>query len=450
MKFTYPIKSTYVSDWGIQEALRELIANGLDAQAQQGAPFSHSYNPKRKRVILKNLGVRLPLDAFYFGGSDKLGEAGIIGKYGEGLKLAMLVIARSDEHSMTLTNGDEIWTPKLEADKHTGVQCLVVRKKANPVQEADLYVTVNGVSPEDWDGARRRFLALKQDVPFFTNKDGTILNPKEAGSVYVRGVWVQDLPNYKYGYAINADLDTGRDRRLPNLRQLTPAIGELLTDYVLEAQPNTEDRKQRETWLYSLLLAGGGEAQALRDAGLYAFRDAVKSRFVAEHGDSAVPVMSGVAPHILEEWRSLGKTPVVVGQALYEGLMYDYDSIDVVRAELAKQVLITHPENELEASELRTLTRAKAVLTAILESSPVPVPPVYVASFGSPNTLGLYVEGSIFIKRQELADFGGALSTLIHEAAHAAGPDGTLRHLRAIEHLTAAAFNHLTARPSPA
>ena len=89
VKLVYPIKPAYVQDWTPKEALRELIANGIDGETQFGAAFSHTYDPKKQLLELRNTKVKLPIDALFFGGSDKADDSALIGRYGEGLKLVL-------------------------------------------------------------------------------------------------------------------------------------------------------------------------------------------------------------------------------------------------------------------------------------------------------------------------------------------------------------------------
>jgi hypothetical protein len=121
VKFQYPITVDYVRDWTIREAIRELVANGIDGESQNGAAFTAKHDPKREILSLINRGVTVDAKALYFGGTSKHGYVRYIGQYGEGLKIAMLVFARLG-YKLLIRNGSEVWQPRLSPTS-SGKKC---------------------------------------------------------------------------------------------------------------------------------------------------------------------------------------------------------------------------------------------------------------------------------------------------------------------------------------
>ena len=79
----YPISSNYVSAWTVQDATRELLQNAMD---------SGEWRVEADGSLV-NKGTLRP-EHFLLGCSEKT-SSDAIGQFGEGLKLALLVLARN-------------------------------------------------------------------------------------------------------------------------------------------------------------------------------------------------------------------------------------------------------------------------------------------------------------------------------------------------------------------
>lgn len=430
MKIPYPIKSSYVADWTLVEALRELVANGLDAQTQHSSSFGYSYLGSKRTLTLRNVGVKLPIDALYFGGSEKADKTSLIGKYGEGLKLAMLVIARTPGVRMRVVNGNELWTPAFEKDAKTGMESLVVRIKKTEEESSDFVITVSGVERDVWTKVRDLFLALKDAAVVWQSETGSILPKTEAGNIFVHGVKCATLTEFEYGYNIDADIDTGRDRRIPNMSELRAHVGELLSEWT----PEGESPEARSLRIYELLSKGQGEATALQTGSLWHMRNDLKARFLETHGANAVPVTS--TQHA-DDWRFLGKTPVMVTAPLYEGLCYAFDDISAAKANLARSIVEEYKPIDLEDAEARVLVQVETLLKQAQNGE---LRPFHVVKFHDDELLGLFDKNEVFLRRSVLSSFPKALMVAAHEVAHSAGPDGSLGHVRKMERLLESAL----------
>ena len=140
MKFQYPITAYYVRSWSIRDALRELISNGLDGQTVSGERFEARHDPKKDILYLTNFNTIVDAKALYFGGTSKIDDRRLIGQYGEGLKLAMLVCARAGV-KLVIRNGPEVWTPSIEPDK-LGTQVLTVNIRKGSESAVDFLIEV--------------------------------------------------------------------------------------------------------------------------------------------------------------------------------------------------------------------------------------------------------------------------------------------------------------------
>ena len=94
MKYNLNLTENYVAHWGLTEAIRELLANNIDESGTMSYSAQTQVNPTDRLSEIKFTTSReLPLDVFLLGYSVKANNHAI-GQYGEGLKLAMLVLTR--------------------------------------------------------------------------------------------------------------------------------------------------------------------------------------------------------------------------------------------------------------------------------------------------------------------------------------------------------------------
>ena len=84
------INTGYVSSWDLWSACREILQNALDAHDQGYKMTIMRGKGANPTVYIKNEGVSLDRKALLLGTTSKDG-GGFRGKFGEGLKLALLV-----------------------------------------------------------------------------------------------------------------------------------------------------------------------------------------------------------------------------------------------------------------------------------------------------------------------------------------------------------------------
>ena len=75
MRIPLTIDANYLPEWGVQEGLRELIQNTLDAEDATGQRSSIRYSTRSQTVTLKNPGARLDRDALLMGMTTKADDA---------------------------------------------------------------------------------------------------------------------------------------------------------------------------------------------------------------------------------------------------------------------------------------------------------------------------------------------------------------------------------------
>ncbi len=112
MKFTLPISDGYVASWGLWEAVREIWQNAMDAADEDPSclvTLSHEEGVLRIETSIGSLDP----STLVLGSTSKKDRPGQRGKFGEGYKLALLVLARLGLPTL-INTGDEVWSARLE------------------------------------------------------------------------------------------------------------------------------------------------------------------------------------------------------------------------------------------------------------------------------------------------------------------------------------------------
>ena len=93
--FELPLTPNYVRDWDFSMAVRELIQNGLDQQSVDAKSlFSVDYDPDPQKLKFTNARSRLKVNTLLLGRSSKSNDEDTVGQFGEGYKIAALVLNR--------------------------------------------------------------------------------------------------------------------------------------------------------------------------------------------------------------------------------------------------------------------------------------------------------------------------------------------------------------------
>ena len=106
----------YVSDWTFCDAIRELIQNGTDQEIiDKSNTFSLTYLRDENKLILRNEKSFLKINTLLLGSSSKSNNDEVVGKFGEGYKIAALVLNRLGK-KITIYNNEnnEIWESRFK------------------------------------------------------------------------------------------------------------------------------------------------------------------------------------------------------------------------------------------------------------------------------------------------------------------------------------------------
>lgn len=436
MKFRYPITASYVSDWKLAHAVREVIANALDAETEHGAKFVVKYDTAKERLTVRNENIKVDAKALYFGESSKRGDERFVGQYGEGLKLAMLVFARMGLDVLIKNGDDESWKPLIEKDG-LGVETLCVDITKAKRAENNFEIVIPDINEEFWETMQGWFLRLRAPVEVHKTRAGELIDdPDFTGKIYVRGVYVTTREKYDFGYNF-FNVDTGRDRRVPSNYDIDWAINAMWNELSTRANAKLVAR------MYKSFEREAAEQEVFNYSAPDGLVDAMLARFREEYGEDAVPVVGTAEGTGLEH---LGFTPVPLASKLVALLRRRLPSPERMIKEHSEKVEERYPLDALSDDERTALNAALDLVGPHVRDASARTS---VVRFASNKVEGLHHGEQIFVARTSLADFGKLVMLLVHEFAHDFGFDGTAAHVDAIHRISESVINSLWSKAGP-
>ena len=206
----YGIGKEYLKDWGLNEALREIYQNFIDFGEYDEKVLTVHNNPKKGIVYLSNDFDPEDFSFLKIGKSIKHSEDAI-GKHGEGLKMAFLILLRLG-YKLKIKYKDICITSNWNTQNLIG-ETLELKVEQNTAFVKKF--TVIFTCPIDDFKEFRNNIITEDDVIFKTNYHGSIVN-KPAGNLYSGSLFVCHLKNLKKSYNLNPQvLHLDRDRRIP-------------------------------------------------------------------------------------------------------------------------------------------------------------------------------------------------------------------------------------------
>ena len=287
-KIELTLAPNYVPTWTLVDAIRELFQNALDQQEQNSEnEASWHYDDATGVVTISNATSKLTAASLLLGQTTKAGDKSTIGQFGEGYKIATLVLLREGKNVVFYNYGArEIWRPRFVKSRRFGTDILTFFIEKKPVWEkvpsADLVIAIDGISADEYyNQIVPSNLHLRSDFEIIEETEyGNIINL--PGKVFVNGLYVCDYEPYTYGYNFKPEyISLDRDRKMVSdfdLRWMASKMWSTCkdTDKVLE-----------------MIVEGKADVAFLDSVRCTSnWRDLAAEKFKSVYGPEAIPVTS--------------------------------------------------------------------------------------------------------------------------------------------------------------
>lgn len=222
MAETYELTLTenYVSDWDFYDAIRELIQNGTDQEILDTSNhFDMIYDPGEKVLQFINATSKLQINTLLLGRSSKTNNSDTVGQFGEGYKIAALVLNRIGKtFTIYNNNKNEVWTSKFINSKKWLEKILQFTVTKKETDNKGLVIEIGNVTYWEYEGISDIWLQRyeeKNDVEKIPTMYGEILlNDELSGRIFVNGLSVNSKNEMHYGYNFKPKyIKLERDRR---------------------------------------------------------------------------------------------------------------------------------------------------------------------------------------------------------------------------------------------
>lgn len=213
------LTQNYVSDWTFNDAIRELIQNGTDQEIiDKDNKFSIDYDYKSKVIRLTNTKSRLKINTLLLGRSSKSDNDDTVGQFGEGYKVAALVLNRLGK-TFTIYNNErnEIWTSKFKNSEKWREKILAFYVDKVPTNSSGLVIEVGNVSEDEYEDLADVWIGfhyLDEESKIETSYGDILLDEEFSNKIFVNGLSVDCSEEMQYGYNFKAKyIKLERDRK---------------------------------------------------------------------------------------------------------------------------------------------------------------------------------------------------------------------------------------------
>lgn len=208
----------YVSDWGFKDAVRELIQNGTDQEILDAKNvFCIEYDEKSHILRFKNSKSVLKINTLLLGRSGKTNNEDTVGQFGEGYKIAALVLNRIGK-SFTIYNNkkNEVWKTRFKNSEKWLEKILAFYISKRETDDSGLCIEIGNVSPDEYKSLYNVWIGMYgSDYEKVDTSYGEILTDgKFHGNVFVNGLFVDCNSNLQFGYNFKPKyINLERDRK---------------------------------------------------------------------------------------------------------------------------------------------------------------------------------------------------------------------------------------------
>ena len=321
-KYELTIAKNYVPEWGIREAVRELFQNALDQEViSEDNKMFFSYSEGLDVLEIGNKNSTLEASSLLLGTTTKLNDNLTIGQFGEGYKIAMLILLRNNLRVTIYNYGNrEIWKPRFVKSRKYKAEILTVFSENaswNKKPENSLIIRIEGISKAVYDDIFNYNLHLRGIKDYCISEGyGKLLKDEDLkGMIFVNGLFVTENQSFDYGYDfLPSKLRLKRDRSMVDNFDLKTATANLWDNLA-------EDEKQS---MASMIVSGSSDLSYIS----YSHVDTssvskdVFNVFKEQHGENSIALSNNTdLKSFMESHPDVN--PIVVSDTLYDIIKKD-------------------------------------------------------------------------------------------------------------------------------
>lgn len=274
----YPISPNYMQHWGIKEAVRELLQNAIDS-----GTYSLAGTNASTLLIANEVDPGLTEDNLLLFGESSKSDGTTIGKFGEGLKLALLVLARAEvRHAIRIVNEDN---SSLIICGHIRDNRLVLEVSGAITEPRYMNVSVEC---QEAVLASEELLVSKQQFKTVL-KTGACKVMTPGGKLFVSGLFICDTKS-EYSYNFTPDkLQLDRDRSIVGDFNLAWETSRLWAD--------CEDTDK----VVELIFAGHNDVKYISNHATRRLLDAVYAHYLKTYGPGTILAESAAKAEVYKQ-----------------------------------------------------------------------------------------------------------------------------------------------------
>jgi len=204
----YPISINYRSHWNEWSAIRELVQNALDSDKQTTRIYKQDGN-----LIIEDKGKGLQVKHLLLGISEKEDTENARGQFGEGLKIALIVLKRLGYDVEIISNNLHCTIDTVDIE---GEKCLKINYEHNGLTFNGTKVIIHNYKGSTYED--KFIMNGNKTILFHDNFWGDIIekpNSNNDGELYVKDIYVCKLKNSEFSYNLNR-IELEESRNIPN------------------------------------------------------------------------------------------------------------------------------------------------------------------------------------------------------------------------------------------
>lgn len=197
-----------VQDWCVEDAVRDLIQNYLDADGDK------DYSITGSSIELINYDTSIHVSNLLLGKSSKRDDDQSRGRHGDGLKSSLAVLLRNGK-DVVINNGPLMWVPKIVYSETFDAEVLAIEETETDYY-LDFKVTISGIDTNELINIQSDTLEFYDEYPehIETDRGNILTSDDQEGRIYCGGLFVQTCSSLSHGYDFKPDvLKLDRDRK---------------------------------------------------------------------------------------------------------------------------------------------------------------------------------------------------------------------------------------------